>query len=494
VQAKFHKPSALDNLDGYVEKAMTRWEVPGLAIAVVKDGELILARGYGVRALGDAAPVDAETVFPIASCTKAFTSAAIARLVDDGKLQWDDRIAKHLPAFQPSSPQLTSRVTIRHALTHRTGLPTANMLWRNGAFGSQEIIARLRWFEPVAAPGERFLYNNNLYLVVGQVVEQLSGGKWNDFLHNELFAPLGMKSTVAGSSALRGLNNVAEPHATDAGKLQRIARHCPHAIAPAGAIHSNVLDMAQWLMLHLEAGRSGGRQVLSAARMAEMHAAPQPIAAQAPGDAKIPRAPIGSYGLGWFFNDYAGRKVVEHSGTQTGFVSWIAMMPEARLGLVILANHHRTGLNSALRSWLFDALLGRPERDWSEAVRADYANGYQRLLREAKTQFEGKRPPAAPPPRPLSEYAGAYESELYGRLRVTAEADLLIQFGTRFLGGLEHWQQDVFRATFANPRIDDWLVTFTIQGQEILGLHIKESPWAPPWYEDADDLGDFHRI
>ena len=445
--------------------------------------------------MGASAPVDAETLFSLASCTKGFASAAIARLVDDGKLQWDDPIARHLPAFQLSSPELTSTVTIRHALAHRTGLPTANMLWRSGAFDSQEIVERLRWLQPVAAPGEKFLYNNNMYLVVGQVVERVSRQKWDDFLRTELFAPLGMKSTVADSSKLKGLENVASPHATDGGKLQRIERHCPDMIAPAGAIHSNVQDMARWLLLHLEAGRSGGQQVVSAARMAEMHTAPQPVAAQARTDPKLPRAPIANYGLGWFFNEYAGRKVVEHSGTQTGFVSWVAMMPQERLGLVILANHHRTGLNSALRSWLFDALLGRPERDWSEAVRTDYTNGYQRQLREAKAEFEGKRPPAAPLPRPLSEYAGTYESKLYGRVRITAETELLtIRFGTRFVGGLEHWQQDIFRATFANPRLDDWLVTFSIQDQEVVGLHIQESPWAPPWYEDADDLGNFRRI
>jgi CubicO group peptidase (beta-lactamase class C family) len=494
-QGDCRKPNALDGLNAYVEKAMTRWEVPGLAIAVVKGGELILVRGYGVRALGDAAPVDAETLFSLASCTKAFASAAIARLVDAGELQWDDTIARHLPAFQLSNPELTSTVTIRHALAHRTGLPTANMLWRSGAFGSQEIVEKLRWLRPVAAPGEKFVYNNNMYLVVGQVVERVSRQKWGDFLRNELFTPLGMQSTVVESSELRGLNNVAAPHATDAGKLKRIERHCPDVIAPAGAIHSNVLDMARWLLLHLEAGRSGGKQVLSAARMAEMHTAPQPVAAQAQTDPKLPRAPISNYGLGWFFNDYAGRRVVEHSGTQTGFVSWVAMIPQERLGLVILANHHRTGLNFAVRSWLFDALLGRPERDWSEAIRADYTNGYQRLLREAKTEFERKRFPAAPSPRPLSEYAGTYESKLYGRLGINVETELLrIRFGTRFVGGLEHWQQDAFRATFANPRLDDWLVTFTIQNQEVVGLHIKESPWAPPWYDDADDLGDFRRI
>jgi CubicO group peptidase (beta-lactamase class C family) len=368
------------------------------------------------------------------------------------------------------------------------------MLWRSGAFDSQEITKRLRWLRPVAAPGEKFLYNNNMYLVAGQIVECVSGHKWRDFLRNELLAPLRMHSTLVDSSELQGVNNVAAPHAIDAGRLQRIDRYCPDAIAPAGAIHSNVDDMARWLLVHLEGGQSGGRRLLSASRMAEMHTSPQPIAAQASEGAKVPRAPIGNYGLGWFFNDYAGRTVVEHSGTQTGFVSWVAMMPQERLGLVILANHHRTGLNSALRSVVFDACLGRPERDWSEIVRADYTNGYQRLLHEAKTQFDANRPPPTRPSRRLSEYAGQYQSQLYGVLRVAEQGgSLRIQFGTRFDGALEHWKDEEFRALFDNPRLDDWLVTFTIKAGEIAGLRVKESPWAPAWYDDADDVGEFLR-
>jgi CubicO group peptidase (beta-lactamase class C family) len=487
-------PNQLDGVHDYIEKAMARWGVPGLAIAVIKEGRLILSRGYGVRTVGTDARVDAETVFPIASCTKPFTAAAIAKLLDDGRLQWDDVIAKHLPELQFSDAELTSKITIRHALTHRTGLPTANMLWRSGAFDSDEILARLRWLRPATAPGEHFLYNNNMYLVLGKVVGQVSGRKWSDFVRNELFEPLSMKSTLANSSAIQGLNNVAAPHASDAGKVQAIQPHCPDEIAPAGAIHSNVLDMAHWLRMHLQGGQFESRQVLSPTRIEEMHTAPPRTLAETPGDPKVPRAPINNYGLGWFFNDYAGRKVVEHSGTQNGFVSWVAMMPEERLGLVVLANHHRTGLNSALRTWIFDACLGRPERDWSEDVRTDYATGYQRLLREAKAQFDAKRPPAMRPLRPLSEYAGLYESQLYGCLRITAKDDrLALQFGTRFEGEMEHWRQDAFRTTFGNPRLDDWMVTFAIKDGHVASLRVKESPWAPAWYDDDDDLGEFLR-
>jgi hypothetical protein len=170
------------------------------------------------------------------------------------------------------------------------------------------------------------------------------------------------------------------------------------------------------------------------------------------------------------------------------------MMPEADLGLVILANHHRTGLNFALRSWILDACLGRPQRDWSEIVRTDYASGYERLLAEAKAQFDAKRPAPTRPSLPLADYAGVYESRIYGRVQVASrDQQLGIRFGTRFDGELSHWQEESFRATFPNPRLDDWLVTFHVNAGQVAGLRIKESPWAPAWYEDADNLGEFLR-
>ncbi len=303
--------SRLGDLDDYVAKAMVRWDVPGLAIAIVQEGKLLHARGYGVRSAGEDAPVDVETVFPIASCTKSFTAAAIAKLIDNGKVKWDDPISKHLPTLQLSDTELTAKMTIRHALSHRTGLPTANMLWRSGAFDDNQILSRLRWLKAVAAPGEKFIYNNLIYLVLGKLVELVSGQRWNDFLHSELFVPLGMKSTFTSSTGVDGGENVAAPHASDSGKLQRIGRYCPDVIAPAGAIHSSVIDMAQWLMLHLDGGVSDRRQIISKVRMDEMHAAPQSAEPRDPADTRDPRVSMENYGLGRFFNDQGGRQVVD---------------------------------------------------------------------------------------------------------------------------------------------------------------------------------------
>ncbi len=488
-------PHRLRGLGAYAKTAMANWKVPGLAIAVVQDGELILSQGYGVLGLGNSAPVDAESIFPIASCTKSFTAAAVAKLVDVSGVQWNDAIGRYLPELQLFRPNLVDQITIRHALSHRTGLPTANMLWRNGALSSDDIVAALRWLEPVAEPGERFLYNNNMYLVAGKIVEAVSQRKWSEFIRGVLFEPLGMKSTACDSSELRGRVNVAVPHAVDDGILQRIQPYSPDAVAPAGVIHSNALDLARWVKMQLHNGRFEGQQILSAARIEEMHARPPSAQVEPSAESSTPRAPISNYGLGWFFNDYAGQKVVEHAGTSNGFVAWIAMVPQEQLGFVILSNQHRTGLNYALRHWILDACLGRQDRDWSEIVRADFASGYERRIREAKADFDMTRRPAASFSCPLADYAGDYESKLYGRLQITFKDNKLgIRFGTRFDGTLNHWKDEAFRAFFPNPRLDDWLVTFSIQDKSISRLHIKESPWAPAWYEDADDLGEFQRL
>ncbi len=302
-----------------------------------------------------------------------------------------------------------------------------------------------------------------------------------------------MTATTAECSGIKDRKNVAVPHASDTGKLQRVSRYCPEAIAPAGAIHSNVLDMANWLKLHLDGGISDGRRIISKARIEEMQTAPQQAEKRDPADPRDPGVSMENYGLGWYFNDQGGRQVVEHSGHSTGFVSWVAMIPKERLGLVILSNHHNTGLNLALRIWILDALLGRPPRDWSEKVQSGFDKVWD-TFREAKAKYAANRPMETALPRHLPEFVGRYSSPLYGDVVITdKDGRLNLQFGTRFDGQLQHWKNESFRAFFPNPRLDDWLVTFATQAGRVTSLRVKESPWAPPDYNDADDLGEFHR-
>jgi CubicO group peptidase (beta-lactamase class C family) len=458
-----------------------------------QDGKLLLARGYGVRELGKDAPIDETTIFHIASCTKSFTAAMVGKLVDQNKLRWDDPLSKHVPSLVVPTQGRAAKVTIRQALQHRTGLPIANMLWRSGEFDANEILRRVRFLIPVAAPGERLIYNNVMYLAVGKAVEHASGKSWSDFVKDEFFEPLGMKTSLAGSLTLRKFANLSEPHATIDGQVKAIERSNPDVIAPAGAIYSSAADMAQWLIMHLGRGRYRGQELLSAGRVDEMHTPVEPPPAK-PSTKSVPKAPISRYGMGWFVNEHAGKRVVEHAGSGNGFVSWMAIMPKERLGVVILSNHKGTGINYALRFWIFDRLPGRPDFDWSSSVRKDYTQGGQRLLREAKAKFDAKRPPEKPPSQPLADYAGSFESRIYGTIQVTEkDGQLNLTFGTRFQGEFKPWQGDAFRVFFSNPRHHDWLVTFAVTGGKVASLRVQEAPWDPQWYDDRDDLGEFVR-
>jgi hypothetical protein len=266
-------------------------------------------------------------------------------------------------------------------------------------------------------------------------------------------------------------------------------------VAPTGGIHSNLTNLAQWLIFHLEPEVQRRVSLLSPARLQELHAAPSEKSENAiPVKPNTPHAPITRYGLGWFFNDHRGHAIVEHSGVQNGFVTWIAMVPSERFGVAILTNRDRVGINYALRSWLMDACFGFPVSDWSEKVRLDYKNGYQRLLREAEQKFTAEKKQGTTPSHPIAAYVGTYASPLYGSIHIAKEKNgLALQLGSRFHGRMTHWSDESFRVTFEEPLHEDWLVTFSSSNGTLTGMSAKEAPWAPDWYEDAEDFGRFER-
>ncbi len=484
---------AIPGFDEYCQQAMADWKVPGMAVAVIRDGKLLLARGFGVRELGRDAPVDEQTIFSIASCTKPFTAALVGKLMDQGKLRWDDPLGKLVPGLVLPTIGDGFEVTIRHALQHRTGLPNANMLWRSGQLDADEILRRVRFLTPVAAPGEKMVYNNVMYLAAGKATEHVGGQPWGELIRTEFFEPLQMKRSVADSTKVEDFNNLAAPHATIDGHVTAIDRYYPEVIAPSGAIHSTAADMARWVMLQINKGRFEGQEILSAERVDEMHTPVEPPP-EDPSEKGVPKAMNSRYGLGWFANKHAGHETIEHAGAGLGFVAWMAFIPKERLGFVILSNLLQTGINYALRAWFLDRLLERPDRDWSRIALKDATQGWQRLLREAKAEFDAKQPPETPASRPLADYAGSYESELYGTIHVSEQdGRLKLRFGPRFHGELRSWQDDTFRAFFTNPLHHDWLVKFTVAESQVASLHVQEAPWAPTWYDDRDDLGVFVR-
>ncbi|MGH9913667.1 MAG: serine hydrolase domain-containing protein, partial [Pyrinomonadaceae bacterium] len=267
----YAQESPLNGFDDYVRKAMKEWEVPGLAIAVVKDDKVVFSKTYGVRKLGDPTPVDERTMFAIASCTKAFTAAALAMLVDEGKLKWDDPVIKHMPDFQLYDPWMTREITVRDLLTHRSGLAGPEPLWYSFGLEREEILRRLRYEKPVTSMRTRFSYNNPLFMAAGQLIPRLTGQSYDDFVRQRIFEPLGMTSSNMSITALKGSDNISTPYAKLDGKIQPVEWHSVDNMAPAGSINSNLKDLVQWLRLQLNGGTFNGRQLISPGAYQEMH-------------------------------------------------------------------------------------------------------------------------------------------------------------------------------------------------------------------------------
>jgi CubicO group peptidase (beta-lactamase class C family) len=490
------KPAAanetLAGFDNYVKAAMKQWEVPGVAVSVVKDGEIVLARGYGIGKLGEREPITSETLFPIASCTKSFTAMAIGLLCDAKKLEWDDAVQKHLSEFELCDPFLTREVSVRDLLAHRTGLELGNKLWSKNEFSPDEIMNRLRFLKPRHSFRSRFTYSNLMYLAAGKVVEKSSAKSWSEFVKSRILCPLEMRATT---TQFPGEANIAWPHADLDGKVVaiRMERGFNESVAPAGTMWSTSRDMANWIQMNLARGKFGNRQVILADTLDEMHSSQVVIRGLSKGRV-YPKQNFRSYGIGWFVDDIRGRKLVWHSGSRNGFVAWVAMLPEEQLGFVILSNSHRSGINFALHHRILDAYLGEPSKDWSTIVKNDYTNGWHKLLSEAKAAYEKRRQPDTKPDLQLDRYAGTYHNDLYGNAIIRSKDKALeLRFGPRHITKLEHWQDNTFRAVFPNPMLESWHVTFKVlERDNVDSLRAVAAPWVP-WYEDSTDLGVFHR-
>lgn len=456
------RSAPLEGLDEYIAQALRAWEVPGLALAIVKDDEIVWAKGYGVKRLGDPAPVTERTLFAIGSASKAFTAAALAILVDEGRLRWDDPVLKYLPEFQLWDPYVTRELTIRDLLTHRSGLERADLLWYGSTLDRAEILRRMRFLVPRWSFRSRFGYQNIMYLAAGQVVQAVTGKTWDEFVRERIFEPLGMSSSTTSVKALRAASDVATPHARIEDRVQPIPWRDIDHIAPAGSINSNVLEMAQWIRLQLHEGTYQGRRFWSVETAREMHT-PQTILRHEPPYAILfPEARFLTYGLGWFLHDYRGRKVVEHGGNIDGMSALVALVPEEKLGFVILTNMSQTLLVHALKYWIMDAYFGAPRRDWS----AEFLKRAQQLQEQQQAgwkKLEEARAKGTSPSLPLSSYAGAYENEVYGEADVTEESGKLVfRFGPARVGDLEHWHYETFQVRWRDPMLPRTFVTFRL--------------------------------
>jgi CubicO group peptidase (beta-lactamase class C family) len=457
------QPDPLAALPQWLDRALRDWEVPGLALAVVRGDSVIYARGFGVREVGKPDRVDERTLFAIGSASKAFTAAAVGVLVDEGKVRWDDKVTEHLPSFRLFDSYVTREMTLRDLLTHRSGLARGDQVWYGGAYDRAEIVRRVRHLQPSWSFRSTFGYQNIMYLTAGEVIETRSGGTWDAFIKDRFFVPLGMSESSTSTNELRGKPNVATPHAKLDGAVRRVAWRNIDNVAPAGSINSNVFEMAQWVRLHLSDGKIGERRVFSDSVAREVRTPQMPIRAEGPWAIMAPDANFLAYGLGWFMHDHAGHRIVHHGGNIDGNSALVAFIPEEKLGLVILTNMNSTSLPSAVAHHVFDALLGIPvERDWSERI----LEARRRLDAQAEVQrrqLDSAHVKGTSPSLALDAYAGTYSDSLYGDATVALEGGkLVLSYQSAYTGDLTHWHYDTFQVKWRDAIMGTALVTFTL--------------------------------
>jgi len=463
-------PAQVPQLRADVERVMRLFDVPGIAIAIVKDGRVLAAQGFGVRTLGEAAPVDGLTLFEIASNSKAFTAAALAMLVDEGKLAWDDPVTKHLPDFQMHDAYVTREMTVRDLLTHRSGLGLGAgdlLWWPTSTFSTDEIIHQLRHIPLSTSFRSAYAYDNLLYIVAGKIVASKSGRSWGDTVRERILVPVGMTATTTSLVENAGNADVAHAHALIDGRIAPVAAVPVPNAAGAVGLNSNAEDMARWMNVLLAGGMAGERRLYSAKQARELWTAQTPIRIAEP-DPKLAatRPNFRAYGLGFELRDFRGHLLATHGGALQGFYSQVVLVPDAKLGIAILTNAESGGALSALQYQLLDRLLGtRPMTDWIGAVKSvDDARHAREVARLA--QASAARATASTPSLPREAYDGDYQDPWYGLATIRHEGGRQILSLTHtpgLTGELEHFQHDTFIVRWQERKYNaDAYVTFAL--------------------------------
>ena len=438
------KGTSWKDLDDFVTSSMKEWHAPGVAIAVVQGDSVPYMKGFGVRNIETGAPATPDTLFDIGSATKAFTSAAIAMLVDEHKMQWDEKVNHVIPYFHLHDPLADANITIRDLLTHRTGIQVSDTIWYGTRFSREDIVRRLAFVEDFAGFRDKFEYQNSMYIVAGYAAGLASGGTWEDLVRRRIFGPLGMNNSDMSAVDVQKTSDFATPHTVDdAGKIKAIPWRNIDVAGPAGSINSSVREMTNWISLQLGDGVFHGNRLISAANMKEMH---RPQIVVPPGQIPtvfFPDSMQLSYGLGWFVQDYHGHQLLLHPGDIDGFAALVALIPEIHTGYIVLCNLGGGSYRQVLGYHIADALLHLPAENWPARFQAQD----ERMKASARAQdWESKRIPNTQPSRPLPAYVATYRHPVFGDVKISMSGDLLhVEFQT-YATDLQHFHLDTFVA------------------------------------------------
>jgi len=460
-------------IDALVEQTLKTFNVPGIAVGVVKDGKLIHAKGYGVRSIHTKEKVDENTFFGIASNSKAFTTAAIAMLVDEKKLNWDDKVRKYIPEFSLYDPYVSESFTIRDLVCHRSGLDLGSgdlMMWPDSNVNTvNSIIHNLKYLNPVDGFRTQFKYNNNLYIVAGEVIKRVSGLSWDDFIEQRIMKPLGMNKSAASRIRLKDKSNITSPHAPVNGTLQVSNIHWSETANAAGGIYTNITELSNWVIMQLNKGKYGTKlnEVLfSEAQQTEMWNLQTPIPVFAPG---YYNTHFNGYGLGWFVSDVKGYKQVTHTGGLAGIVTQVVLIPEINLGIMVFTNQQVGAAFQAISNTIKDSYLGIPKKDWvselNERVTKLNARA-DKITKEVDKQIEAQQKNKMAKPE-WTQFIGFYKDNWFGNAEIKVAGNGKVIWESvnskRMRGELFYYKANTFVIKWFDRTFDaDAFIHFTL--------------------------------
>lgn len=429
----------LEGIEYLIDQALVDFQVPGLAIGVVVDGQVILAKGFGFRDVTSKSPINANTVFPIGSCTKAFTTFSMGKLIEEGFFKWDDRVIDHLPEFRLQDQYATHNLTLRDLVTHRSGVSRHDFMWYNTNPTRQQLLKRLRFLEPSCEPRTRANYTNIMYLVAGLAMEKAVEKSWETLVTEKILTPLEMHSTSFTIEQMQKGNNFAYPHLERNEVLKKIPFRSVTCIGPAASINSNVNDMTKWIQMLLSQGNYKDRPLISSASLQEMYT-PQVILSGYP---ESQDSLLGSYGLGWIIHSYRGHYFVSHDGGVDGFTSVVSILPHDGVGIVVLVNKNLSNVARFVSLEVLDRVLELPSRNWLKEGLAQIQKS-KHVVIENKQLEDVQRKKGTSPTHATNDYVGEYEHPGYGILRIEKKDGKLHSIFNGIRSVLEHWHYDIF--------------------------------------------------
>lgn len=466
----------LKKLDAHLKQTLKDWDIPGFSVAIVKDGKVVFEKGYGTKHVNGGARVDEHTLYAIASNTKAFIAASIAVLVEQGKLDWNDRVISYLPYFKLYDDWVTQNVTIRDLLNHRVGLGTysGDAIWYKTKFTAEETVKRARYVKQAYHFRDGYGYTNLMFITAGEVIQKVTGKKWSTFVRETFFNPLKMDDTITSTNDFNKQSNLATPHKIDIMTGQNVAIKWTNwdNMGAAGGIISSVHDMSKWLIMQLNGGEANGKRFFSQASQNQMWTARNAFTY----NRQHKTMQFNGVGLGWFTNDYHGHKIVSHGGGYDGMYSQVKMVPKLNLGIVVLTNSMK-GISTAITGHIIDQYLGRTDTDWNSDYIKRQNVATKRWAKWVKS-YQTKRMGTAKTTVPMAQLTGTYDSPMYTKVEILPGKNGLVMNipGAPALGAsLTHWHGNTYQTKWNETHawFDFGLIQFQTNAKgEVTGLHM----------------------